>query len=338
MIQKSFFQIVLISIISVLVLSACGATETPPPTADMNAVFTQVAATIAMEYTQTALAIPTATNTPEPTITPLPSPTQEALIIPSPTLPLPTITPTFAGLASMYTNPATANGCYNAALVEDVTVPAGTDYKPGDSFKKTWRLINTGTCDWTVDFKITYVGGNVFGSDTEKIRQRVAVGNIADITLNMVAPGGSGTVVSNWQMATDTGLLFGSVLTVSIDLPGSTAPTSTAGCYNAALVSDVTIPADTEMDPGDDFTKTWQIKNTGTCDWKQDFRFTFVGGNLFGSDTTKIRKFVKAGDTTNISLKMVAPAGSGTITSSWQMADESGNLFGQVFTIQIVLK
>ena len=150
----------------------------------------------------------------------------------------------------------------------------------------------------------------------------------------------SGKVVSNWQMATDTGDLFGPVLTVSITLPGAaaTSTTTASGCNNATLVNDVTIPDGTELKPGERFTKTWEILNSGTCDWNENYKIAFVGGDLFGSDTTKIRKFVAAGNNTKISLSMVAPSGSGSVTSSWQMADDNGNLFGQVFTIEIVLK
>lgn len=335
MIQKSYFRYFLISVVLLMGLGACASPEAPAPTADMNALFTQVAATIAMEYTQTALAVPVATNTPEPTFTPLASPTVQPTLITATSVVIP---PTLAGLTPIPTISTTANGCYDAALVTDVTIPVGTKFNPGDTFEKTWRLVNTGTCDWTSEFKITYVGGNIFSSDTTKIRQRVGVGNTGDISLQMVAPNGAGTVVSNWQMATDTGKLFGPVLTVSISLPGTTATTTTGSCYHATLVSDVTIPNGTEFDPGESFTKTWEIKNSGTCDWNSDFKITFVGGNLFGSDTTKIRKFVKAGTTINISLPMVAPSGSGNVTSSWQMADDSGTLFGQIFTIQIVLK
>jgi len=334
MIRKSYSPFVLVGIVLILALSACGSPEAAAPTLDMNAAFTMVAGTIQAGYTQTALAMPTATNTPEPTATPLASPTPPPLDIATATLPVATITPTVSYL-TMYTNPATANGCYNAALVQDVTVPPGSEYDPGDKFTKTWRLMNTGTCDWTVDFKIKFVGGKLFGSDTEKIRQRVPVGSTADISLGMVAPSGSGTVVSNWQMETDDGKLFGPILTISIDLPGNSI---SGKCYDSALVADVTIPNGTEMEPGDEFTKTWKIENTGTCKWKEDFRIQYVGGNLFGSDTTKIRRIVRDGETVNISLKMTAPNGSGVATSSWQIADESGNAFGQVFTVQIVLK
>ena len=335
MIQKSYSPFLLVGVVFLLALSACASPQAPAPTMDMDAVFTQVAGTLEIGYTLTALAMPTATptNTPEPTLTSEASPTPQPLIVESPTA---TITPTFASLASMYTNPATANGCYNAGLVENVTVPDGTKYDPGDTFTKTWRLINTGTCDWTGEFKITYVGGNLFGSDTTKIRQRVPVGSTGDISLPMVAPSGSGTVVSNWQMASDTGARFGPVLTISIELPVTTS--GSGNCYNATLISDVTIPDGTEMEPGDEFTKTWEVKNSGSCEWTRDFKITYVGGNLFGSDTTKIRQFVKAGATVNISLPMVAPNGSGSATSSWQMADANGNLFGQIFTVQIVLK
>jgi hypothetical protein len=331
--QSPYF---LLTVVFMLALSACGSPEAVAPTLDMNAVFTQVAGTLAMEYTQTALAMPLPTDTPEPTLTPLETPTLQPAIV---TTPIPTITPTYGGVAPLYLNPATAYGCYNAALVSDVTIPSGTKFKPGDSFTKTWRLINTGTCDWTADFKITYVGGNLFGSDTTKIRQRVAVGNTGDISLDMVAPSGSsGTVVSNWQMATDDGNLFGSVLTVSIVLPGSN-PTATAiDCYNATLLSNVSIPNGTKLDAGEAFTKTWLIENSGTCDWTGDFKITFVGGNLFGSDTTKIRKRVLSGNSIEISLDMVAPSTTGTVSSSWQMANDNGNLFGQVFTFEIVVK
>ena len=334
--QKSYFPQILICAVFVFSISACASPEPPAPTLDVNEIVQQVAATLEMGYTQTAQAIPTATNTPEPTITPVPSATSEPLTIATPTL---TFTPTLSGPTPLPINPATANGCYNAALVADVTVPVGTSFKAGDSFKKTWRLINTGTCDWTGEFKITYAGGDLFGSDTTKIRQRVGVGGIADISLDMVTPSGaSGTVVSYWQMATDAGSLFGPVLTVSIILPGSNPTATSIGCYNATLVSDVTIPSGTRLNPGEAFTKTWQIKNSGTCDWTSDYKITYVGGDLFGSDTTKIRKRVLAGSTIEFSLDMVAPSTSGSATSSWQMADDSGFLFGQVYTIQIVVK
>jgi hypothetical protein len=337
MMQKSYFPLLLISTIFILSINACAPAEPPEPTLDVNEIVQQVAATLQMGFTQTALAMPTATDMPEPTETPLPSATLEPLLISTATVvPTPTA---LASLTALPINPATANGCYNAWLIADVTIPAGTAFKPGDKFTKTWRLINTGTCDWTSDFKITYVGGNLFGSDTTKIRQRVPVGGTADISLNMEAPDGlSGTVVSNWQMGTDTGLLFGPVLSVSILMPGSKPTPTDVGCYNSALISE-TIPSGSRLNPGERFVKTWQIKNTGTCDWSREFKITHVGGYDFqGADTTRIREKVTAGSTIEISMSIDAPNGLDSYSSSWRIATDGGVPFGQVFRIEIVVK
>jgi hypothetical protein len=169
-----------------------------------------------------------------------------------------------------------------------------------------------------------------------KSATRVPVGGITDISLNMEAPSGmSGTVISNWQMATDAGSLFGPLLSVSIILPGSN-PTATAiGCYSSALVSE-TIPSGSRLDPGESFRKTWTIKNTGTCDWDREFRITHVGGYDFeGADPKRIPEKVPAGSTIDISMSIVAPDDPDTYSSSWRLATDDGVVFGQVFTIEI---
>lgn len=328
------------SFVVTLLLSACAApTESPTATMDVDAIYTQAAATIQADYTLQALlnpsVTPTASNTPEPTFTLMP-PT-ETLI------PTATLYPTLAGPTAVPVDPKTAVGCYNAALVADLTVPPGTSMKTGEKFTKTWRVRNTGTCAWTGNFKITFVGGSVLGSDTVRIYQKVGAGYNADISLEMVTPDSqSGTIYSSWQMATEDGQLFGQVFTFSIVLPGTvssetTTTTPVASCYNSQLIGES--PASgIEMSSGNTFTKTWTVKNTGTCDWTGDFKIFFVGGDVMGSDTTRIFKKAGVGSTIEISLDMVAPSGTGPVSSSWQMATEGGTLFGPIFTFIINLK
>jgi len=335
MTRKSYLPLLFINILIVAALSACGSPGDTAPTLDINEIVQQVGATLQAGYTQTAQALPTSTDTPEPTLTPVPSDTPEPLVIATATL-LPTAT--FSAPTALPIDPSTANGCYNAWFVADVTIPAGTKFDPGDAFTKTWRLLNTGTCEWTGDFKIVYVGGNMFGSDSVKIRKRVGVGATADISLEMFAPNRSGTAISNWRLSTAEGDLFGPVLSVSILLPGGDATLTAGDCLGATLISDVSVPSGTRMDAGEEFTKTWQIKNTGTCAWTRDFKITFVGGDVLGSDTTKIRQRVEPGATAEISLPMVVPSGSGYVSSSWQMSDDNNILFGQVFTFNIFIK
>lgn len=329
-------------------LGACGLPQNAAPSAtplDVNALYTQAAATIAAEYTQTALAMPTATFTPsatltpEPTVTLLPTATSIPATLPPPTLPLPT---------AVIGSTQTANGCNNANWLADVTIPAGTPMKPGDKFTKTWLLKNTGTCTWNTNFRIAFVGGDSMGADTTRIFQKIDPAYNLEISLQMTAPDAKGTVSGYWQMMSEDGKLFGPVIAVTIALPGSNPTATTAaavsstpsqgGCLNSQLVSDGDVVSGAKMNPGEKFTKTWEIKNTGTCEWADDFKFVFVGGELFGSDSTKIRKTVGAGGSIQISLQMTAPNEKGTYSTSWQLADNKGNLFGQVFTFLITVK
>jgi len=325
-----------------VILSACGPSVTPAPTPDVSVFYTQAAATIMVNLTQTAVAMPSATQVP-PTATPEPSATQAASETPAIAASTQTVAaPAAAAVASLTpvkVDPATAHGCYNATLVADVTILYAPLFEAGDRFTKTWRIKNTGSCDWPRGFKIAYVSGDHFGTDTTTINQKVLTGAVTEISLDMIAPALNGVVASNWQITTDIGKPFGPVLSVAITLPGSSASTaSSGGCLNSALVSDVTVPNGTEFSTNDEFTKTWSIKNTGTCTWNRDFKITFVGGDLLGSDTTKIRQIVGPGSSAEISLEMKAPGSEGTVTSSWQMASDEGKLFGQLFSFSIVVK
>ena len=327
-----------LTVILAVLLSACGPSATPAPTADVNAIYTQAAATIVGGITQTAAAMPTETPVP-PTATLEPSATATEA-------PLAAATPTQAAAGSAASSstpvpvdPATAFGCYNAAFMAHVTLPYAPPFNPGDRFTKTWRVKNTGSCDWPRGFKIMFISGDRFGADTVEIGQKVITGAVTEISLKMTAPYLTGVVSSNWQLATDIGKPFGSVLSASITLPGTASSGSNpGGCLNSVLVSDVTIPNGAEINAGESFTKTWLVKNTGTCTWTRDFKITYVGGDLMGSDTTKIRQIVGPGSSAEISLAMVAPGTKGTISTAWQMASDEGVLFGQVFGFSIVVK
>ncbi len=155
----------------------------------------------------------------------------------------------------------------------------------------------------------------------------------------MTAPYLSGVVTSNWQLTTDIGKPFGQLLSTSITLPGLPSGSGSAdGCLNSVLVAELSIPSGTKLSPGETFTKTWQIKNTGSCTWNRSYQLTFIGGELFGSDTRKIRAEVGPGGTIDLSLDMTAPGSAGTYNSSWQMASDTGVLFGQVFNFNIIVK
>lgn len=337
--KRTVFVFSSLAVILAFFLNACGPSSTPAATPDVNVFYTQAAATIMAGLTETSIAQPSATPVPpsatlQPSATPAPSQTAS-----TPATQPAAVVPASASSTPLPVDPATAHGCYNATLVADITIVYAPTFKVGDTFTKTWRIKNTGSCDWPRGFKIAFVSGDRFGADTTNLDQKVLAGAVTDISLAMKAPNLSGVVNSNWQLTTDIGKPFGPLLSVAITLPGVTAGTATSGgCLNSVLVSDVTVPSGSELVAGDTFTKTWLVKNTGTCTWNRDFKITFVGGDLLGSDTTKIRQIVEPGASVEISLSMTAPASTGTVSSSWQMASDDGKLFGQLFTFSIVVK
>ena len=57
-------------------------------------------------------------------------------------------------------------------------------------------------------------------------------------------------------------------------LPASaSAASATQTCTDRAqFVADVTVPDGTRYDPGATFTKTWRLRNIGTCTWTTSWK------------------------------------------------------------------
>ncbi len=220
-----------------MLVSACGpgqaeATATP---VDVQAIYTAAAQTLEAKMTMTAFSQPTATQPPTATLplTEIPATlaTIAPPIVPTATLYFPQVVYTPLATSTFSLTPSStptqiAFGCYNASLVADVTIPPGTYVAPGDDFKKVWKIRNNGTCEWTPEFKFTYVGGEIMGSDTFKIRRTVAPGGDTEITVIFTAPDYPGTFTGYWRMATDTGNVFGVNFVVSVKIAGATATAS----------------------------------------------------------------------------------------------------------------
>jgi hypothetical protein len=124
--------------------------------------------------------------------------------------------------------------------------------------------------------------------------------------------------------------------TVAI-LATPTRAATVSSCDNSLFVSDVTIPDNTVMTPGQSFTKTWSIKNAGTCNWTTSYKVAFLSGESMGSTATAITSAVNANHADNISIKLVAPITKGTYTGYFIMQNAAGKSFGASFYVTIVV-
>jgi hypothetical protein len=223
-------------------------------------------------------------------------------------------------------------------FVSDVSVPDNTSFAPNTSFTKTWRLKNSGTCNWTPDYVTTFVSGDPMSAVYPvKLPTSVPPGGNVDVSVNLVSPSTNGTFRGTWMLKNPSGKMFG--LGANADIPfwvqivvgsGGTQPTPIPGtCLNkAAFVTDVTIPDNTVFNPNTSFTKTWKLKNIGSCTWTTDYSATYVSGDPMSAVfPVKLTSTVAPGQTIDVSANMVAPATAGTYKGNWKLQTSTGQPF-----------
>jgi Ig-like domain from next to BRCA1 gene len=205
-----------------LILSACGAsTPEPSPTVDIGAVQTSAVETFAAGLTQTAFLLPTDTPTPAPTNTPTIATTLKTPLSP-------------VGLSTP------VSSCNGLTFVKDVTIPDNTLMTAGQTFTKTWRVRNSGTCPWDAGFKFAFVGGEAMDGATLVLDSAVGPGSEKELSIAMKAPNKIGSLRGTWRMSTAGGTYFGDQVFVLINVGGTTTVTTTVTKTTTAGTSTAT--------------------------------------------------------------------------------------------------
>lgn len=107
-----------------------------------------------------------------------------------------------------------------------------------------------------------------------------------------------------------------------------------SGCDAMGFVSDVTVPDGADFAPDAEFTKTWRLKNTGTCSWSTSYSLVFSSGNsMSGPANQALSASVAPNSTVDISVDLKAPSGQGTYTGYWALRNSSGQNFGSFYVI-----
>ncbi len=100
-------------------------------------------------------------------------------------------------------------------------------------------------------------------------------------------------------------------------------------CDWAQFVADITVPDGTSFAAGATFTKTWRLKNIGTCTWSTSYSLVFSSGNKMGGPSSvNLPKTVAPGQTVDLTLTLTAPSSAGHYIGYWMFKNASGVLFG----------
>ncbi|HID89462.1 MAG TPA: hypothetical protein EYH27_04695 [Anaerolineales bacterium] len=193
-------------------------------------------------------------------------------------------------------------GCsLNAAFVADVTVPDNTEFAPGESFVKTWRVRNTGTCDWGPGFKLVFISGDAMGGPASVDVPPTAAGSTADISVNLTAPNTPGTYRGDWRLQSDTGLLFGTKVFVQIVVPEPTEePTE-------EITPSPPTNLQANFQPDGTVQFTWDDA-TGEAEYRYEFAFTPGSGMPVATSSSL------PADTTSWSPGVLGCGGNGSFT------------------------
>lgn len=213
----------LIVLASSLILAACVMSGTPTPAGDpVEQAMQTLQAQATQEYYQTVVAQLTATapvveNT--PTLNPTninQLPTEAASTVPTVAVTQIPATPTAVAPTAVPATPtkvpptATPIPCYQVQFVSDVSIPDGTKIVAGNTFTKTWRIRNSGSCTWDTRYDIAFVDGTQMTSaKVWDLKQTVKPGETVDISIEMTAPSTTGSYQANFQMVNANGVRFG---------------------------------------------------------------------------------------------------------------------------------
>jgi hypothetical protein len=189
---KSIRFILTFSLLLAVILSACNLPSNEQPTEEPNAVFTQAALTVQAQLGGANTPFNTPFNT--PTLPP-PAPTNTAITFPT-TAPA-TIQPAISATPV----------CDQAQFIKDVTIPDGTNFLPGASFTKTWRLKNVGTCTWS-GYSLVFDSGELMGGTSPIAIGTVSSGQEIDLSVTLTAPSTNGSYRSYWRIRNPSGVLL----------------------------------------------------------------------------------------------------------------------------------
>ncbi|WKZ36398.1 MAG: NBR1-Ig-like domain-containing protein [Anaerolineales bacterium] len=174
--------------------------------------------------------------------------------------------------------------------------------------------------------------------DVMAIRTSAANTVVAEFTLTAAAftPTSQPTETPEAEIPTETPTitLATDPTQIALGTPGVLCDDMT---FDLATI-DVTIIDGTTMTPGQEFIKTWKIKNSGSCAWGEGYGLIFAYGERMNGQAAPLGTLVEVGQEVEVSVNFKAPTAVGEYTSAWQMANARGVTFGKAIFVKIVVR
>ena len=113
---------------------------------------------------------------------------------------LTTSTPTLAPIT-----PVVSADCKDhAILVQDVTIPDGTNVRRGEKFTKTWQFQDTGSCTWT-GYTIAFILGDRMSSPDSAPVPQTSPKSSVNVSVDLAAPAVDGSYTGYFELRNASG-------------------------------------------------------------------------------------------------------------------------------------
>ena len=200
---------------------------------------------------------------------------------------------------------ATPRPCNMATFISE-NPQDGVTFQAGESFTKSWRLKNSGTCTWNTNYKVVYYSGDeISGAGTSKLANNAAPGEMIDITYTFQAPSTPGSYQTLFKLQDDNGVNFAQFwMQFKVDSP-------------TFAVSNVVLSAEHSI-------------ISGTCPQTFDYQ-----ADIKANDAGTVTYYLAFSDGSNSSTQTLTFNGAGTktITGSWVL-NASGDYWIKLYVDQ----
>jgi hypothetical protein len=151
--------------------------------------------------------------------------------------------------------------------LDDKNMTAPPNMAPSQQFGKSWRVRNSGTCDWQPDFRLAYSYGNrpeaQMAGTSVPIGRVVKPGETIDLSANLIAPLAYGTFQGFWNMRDAANQPFGEVIWVGIQVPNPNPPPTPTAPPAPAAPTPIPLPSTGPINPNLRSDASWI--NPGQC-------------------------------------------------------------------------
>lgn len=120
--------------------------------------------------------------------------------------------------------------------------------------------------------------------------------------------------------------------------PAATGTATPNICNALEFIVDATVPDETTMTPGQEFVKTWKVKNIGSCTWTTGYTIIFAYGEKMGGQATALTAEVLPNTEAEVSITLKSPITPGKYGGYWRLRSNNGENFGTWLSVIIIVQ